>query len=407
MNISVIGLGKLGLPMCAVFASKGHFVLGIDNSPKAVKAAQKGVPQIPEQGVKTLLAEYPVAFSTSYERLSKTDITFIIVPTPTDKEEEGFSNQYVLTAIRDVGKQLREKQEYHLVVIVSTVMPGSMKQIQTELEQTAKKPCGEHLGLCYSPEFIALGTVIRDMQYPDILLIGERDKKAGQHLTGFLRTISPDAAVHRMNFQEAEITKLCLNVALCSRIALANLIGRFLHQTGNKPGVASAAIGDDHRIGHAYMKPGAPVGGPCLPRDTKALTVALKKYGIDSSLPDTLTQETYSFISYLVQDFQKYLLPEQTVAILGWSYKPGTPIVEDSAAPKLAAILLRAGFKVIGHDPQAKIDFPSVTVMKSVDSCLEQAQGVFVHTPWPEYKEIKHEQLRGKHVIDFWNITGE
>src|SRR5919197_1168053 len=170
MRIALVGLEKLGAPQAAVLASKGNEVLGIDVNPTAVQLVNEGRAPVQEPGLQDLV-------SASRDRLSATtdlgaaadrDVTILLVPTPSD-ERGAFSNAYVLAAIEGVGRGLASKGEYHVVVIGSTVMPGSCDgEIRATLERVSGRNVGESLGLCYSPEFIALGNVIRNMLEPDM-----------------------------------------------------------------------------------------------------------------------------------------------------------------------------------------------------------------------------------------------
>lgn len=402
-GLAVVGLGKLGLAMVAVYASKGYDVLGIDVSQRAVDAARAAEPLSPEPGVRELLkrSRKRTEFSLDFKGVSKAEMTFIIVPTPTEPGEDGFSNDYVLAAIREVGKALRKRRTYHIVVIVSTVMPGSTNGvIRSALEKAAVKKVGRKLGLCYNPEFVALGSVVRNMLNADVQLIGESDGKAGRALAGFHRTITPDVPLRRMPFREAEFAKLLLNVALSSRITYANMVGRIADSMGCDARKILGAITCDSRIGEKFMRPGSPVEGPCLPRDVKALMQVLDDSGIPSDLPRAMTNEN----AYLLRHVRDLLLSGGPcrVAILGWSYKPGTPLTDESAAFPLAEMLLNAGCRVTGYDPEAKIDAKDVDVADSAEGCIEYADKVYVHTPWPEFADL---DVGKRKLVDFWNIV--
>ena len=190
MRISVIGLGKLGSPMAACFAANGFTTIGVDVNETYVAAINDGRPPVYEPQLAELLAEGRsclTATTDTVDAVARTDATFVIVPTPSD-ENGGFALDYVLQAMEAIGQALREKNTYHLVVLTSTVLPGATGGLVLEtLERTSEKHVGSDFGLCYSPEFIALGTVIRDFLNPDFLLIGESDEHAGQVLADLYR----------------------------------------------------------------------------------------------------------------------------------------------------------------------------------------------------------------------------
>lgn len=404
-RVAVIGLGKLGLAICAVYASKGYDVLGVDVSETAVKAAKAGKPLTPESLVPELLRanRLRLKFNTKFDGIVDADMSFVIVPTPTKPGERGFANDYILSAIKSIGKVLRKRKAYHIVVITSTVMPGATDGvIRSALEKALGKKVGKEIGLCYNPEFVALGTVVQNMLHADIQLIGESDEKAGKMLAGFHRVITPDVPLHRMSFREAELTKLLLNVALSSRITYANMVGRIADTMNCDAHKILDAITGDSRIGKKFMRPGSPVEGPCLPRDVQALTQVLDDCDIPSDLPQAMTNEN----AYLLRHVRDLLLAGGPcrVAILGWSYKPGTPLTDESAAFPLAEMLLNAGCRVNGYDPEATITIKGVDVYDNVVDCIKYADKIYVHTPWPEFADISKVKLQGKDIVDYWGV---
>ena len=205
--VSIVGLGKLGAPMAACFASRGFRVIGVDMDEGKVAALNAGRAPVFEPGLEELV-------STARDRLSATtnlgeavlasDVTFVVVATPSD-ERGGFSLRYVLPACEQIGAALAQKTDFHTVVLTSTVMPGSMGgPVRAALEEASGKRAGVDFGLCYSPEFIALGSVIRDFLNPDFLLVGESDPRAGDQLASLYHAVvETDAPVARMNFVNA------------------------------------------------------------------------------------------------------------------------------------------------------------------------------------------------------------
>ena len=184
MRIAVVGLGKLGAPLAAVLASKGNQVLGIDVNPEVVRLVNEGRAPVEEPGLHELMSasQNRLSATTELAAAAEQDASILLVPTPSD-ERGAFSNEHVLAAVEEIGRALRGREDYHVVVVASTVMPGSCDaEIRPTLEGASGRRLGENLGLCYSPEFIALGSVIRDMLEPDMVLIGESDAQAGDLL---------------------------------------------------------------------------------------------------------------------------------------------------------------------------------------------------------------------------------
>src|SRR6266403_179735 len=229
-SVSVIGLGKLGAPMAACFATRGFRVIAADMDPQKVDAIGRGVPPVHEPGLAELLLESKGRLSATQDTeaaVRDSEATFIVVGTPSEPDG-GFSLRYVIPTCEAIGRALRSKNSFHLVVVTSTVMPGSTGgEIKSALERASGKRCGEDFGLCYSPEFIALGTVIRDFLNPDFLLIGESDPRTGDVLSDiYAHTCKNSATVARMNFINAEITKLAVNTYITTKISYANMLAR-------------------------------------------------------------------------------------------------------------------------------------------------------------------------------------
>ena len=215
MKLSVIGLGKLGSPMAAVFAAAGHDVIGLDLNPDYVAALAAGRAPVDEPQLQDMIDAgrlHLSATSSFDEAVLGSDITFIIVPTPSGPTGY-FTNRFVIQAVEEIGAVLRRKEGYHLVVITSTVMPGSTGgPIAEALEFSSGRRIGDTVGLCYNPEFIALGSVVRDMLHPDFILIGESDPHAGDLLAEVYSTsCAKSPLIRRMNWVNAEVTKISVN----------------------------------------------------------------------------------------------------------------------------------------------------------------------------------------------------
>src|SRR4051794_6601210 len=227
-HISIVGLGKLGASMAAAIASRGHEVIGVDITHRAVDAVNAGQAPVQETGLEELIAANRArlrATMSHEEAIHDSELTFVIVPTPSD-ERGAFSLQYALYAFREIGRALKAKKEWHTVVLTSTVLPGATRYgLVPALEHHSGKRAGDEIGVCYSPEFIALGSVVRDFLNPDFLLIGEIDARSGAHLeTCYRDIVGPDVPVRRMTLENAELAKIALNSFLTTKITFANML---------------------------------------------------------------------------------------------------------------------------------------------------------------------------------------
>jgi UDPglucose 6-dehydrogenase len=225
---SIIGLGKLGASMAAAIASRGFHVIGVDVSERTVEALNSGRGPVQETGLDELVdrnRERLRGTTSHRDAVLNSDISFVIVPTPSDNRG-AFSLQYATFAFRELGKALREKRDYHLIVLTSTVLPGATRfGLLPVLERESGKKCGPDFGLCYSPEFIALGSVIRDFLSPDFNLIGEFDERSGAFLEAcYAQVMLNNAPARRMSIENAELTKIAVNTYVTTKVTFANML---------------------------------------------------------------------------------------------------------------------------------------------------------------------------------------
>ena len=397
MNISVIGLGKLGSPLAAVFASKGFSVVGTDLNVGLVQAINEGRAPVDEPRLQEFITEHQPrlrATADCAEAVLDSDISFVIVPTPSD-ETGRFSNEFVLKAMATVGAALRRKDGYHIVVITSTVMPGSMDaEIQPALERHSGRRVGEHLGLCYNPEFIALGSVIRDMLRPDMILIGESDAKAGEALEEiYRRSCESQPAIRRMNYVNAELTKISVNTFVTTKISYANMLADICDRIpGANVDVVTQAVGSDSRIGTKYLRGAIGYGGPCFPRDNVAFASLARSIGARAELAeatDTINRYQVDRVLAAIQS----RAASGRVGVLGLSYKPDTAVVEQSQGVALVERLQAQGYEVVAYDPKAVSAAQAALLSPfeaaaSAEECVLAASVVVVMTPWEEFRSV-------------------
>jgi UDPglucose 6-dehydrogenase len=414
MRVSVVGMGKLGAPIVAVLAAKGYDVVGIDANPVLVEKINNHVAPVEEPGLQELLTEHRARISATQDwsqAIGTTEMTTVIVPTPSGADG-AFRNDHVLSVMEDIGRVLARKSQYHLVVVHSTTMPGSVDgPIRERLERASGRKVGRDLGLCYNPEFIALGDVINGLLHPDFVLIGESDKKAGDLLEGVYRkVVGPHANIARMNFVNAELTKISVNTYVTMKISFANTLGEICDRLqGADVSVVADAIGRDTRIGKKYLKPAIGYGGPCFPRDTIAFGRVAHLAGGKADLALATEAINRRQVLRLIETIRD-LIPSGIVAVLGLSYKPQTPVIEESQGVMLAKALADEGYEVVAHDPMALGPAQSVlgTTVKleaSVQEAVSQADVVAIVTPWKEYAALSPEWLandRSCFIIDCW-----
>lgn len=414
MRISIIGNGKLGLTMAAVYAEAGHNVLCVDSNKELIDNLSKGICAIKETGLNELFQKHKsmMEFSSDYSKVKDTSISFIIVPTPS-KKDGSFSNSYVLSAIKGICESIKDSKEYHLIVVVSTVMPGSCADVFIPEIKNYGNMFGEHVGLCYNPEFIALGEVIKGMKFPDTLLVGESDTKAGDILESFHRmTLNPMPPIHRMSLWNAEVSKLSLNCYITMKISYANMIAELCEQipTGNAYDVLGM-VGEDKRVGPKYLKPGLGFSGVCFPRDNRAFQFMASRNNAMCML-SSATQAINDRHNDRYAQKAKQIIGsgDHKIAILGISYKPYTGLTEESAALKIIKELTSSGecrCDIRVYDPMAKYEGVGKQV-EIVEEALKGADLAIICTPWPEFRNISastFKTLMAKpNVLDCWGI---
>lgn len=418
MDIGVIGLGKLGTPLAAVLASKGHNVIGIDLNPTAVAALNEGRAPVAEPGLQERVdaaGSRLRATSNFMDAIPATDISFVVVPTPSGPGGH-FSNRFVLDAVRRIGAALRTTQRYHVVNITSTVMPGSTGgAIHETLEQSSGRTIGQDVGLTYNPEFIALGSVVRDLVHPDMLLIGESDRRAGDVLeTVYRGTVEGNPPVHRMNWVNAELTKISVNTFVTTKISFANMLAEICeHLPGADVDTVTAALGNDSRIGPKYLRGALGYGGPCFPRDNVALAALARGLDVIPDIAVATDAINRRQVDRAVSVASRLASGTATIAVLGMAYKPHTPVVEESQGVMIARALATAGHAVLIADPVAlesamAVLGDAVTAMGSVQSAIQAASVVVISTPAPEFRELTPADFADggmrRTVLDCWRV---
>jgi len=416
-RISVVGLGKLGAPLAACYADKGHRVIGVDVDPRIVRLINEGRPPVFERGLDELLIRCRGRLTATDDyacAVAESDVTIIIVPTPSDATG-AFSLRYVLSASKRIGEALRHKDGYHVVALTSTVLPGATEgEIKPVLEARSGKRYGRGFGLCYSPEFIALGSVIRDLRNPDFVLVGESDARAGDEVASLVRTIAEnDPPVARMNIVNAEITKLAVNTFVTTKITFANMLARICERMADADvDVVTDALGLDSRIGRKYLRGALGYGGPCFPRDNVALRYVARRLGVQATLAEATDAVNREQVPLLTEVVKSRLPVGGSVGVLGLAYKPDTDVVEESQGLAFTQSLLDAGIPVIVYDPAASDNAKraltgSVRFASSAAECCRDADVVVVMTAWEEFRRIGPADFDGSRrpvIVDCWRI---
>lgn len=398
--IAVVGLGKLGLPLALLLAESGQDVMGVDVNPDLLDSLKRSQPQHHEPHLNEMLAEWgpSIDWRSDPADAAECELVFIVVPTPS-LPSGAFDVSLVELVVRSIGEASTRGHRTALVV-TSTVNPGDCVGVLTEALRTAA-PSGD-LSLVYSPEFIALGDVFMGMRRPDLILIGETERWAGDRVLTALRLIRPgqpegwiegqqtrghSPAVHRLSLTDAEIAKLGLNVGLCVKLAYASTVSALVAAHGGNPRQVADAIGADHRIGRAFLSPGPPPAGPCLPRDGVAFIESSAKVGLAAPMVVASQDESSWQRGRILRRITDRTEPDAEVLLLGMTYKPGTEVADGAIGPWLAN-RLQDRYAVTWADPG-----PHVQAM------VEDAATVVLCTDDPAWRDLDYS---GRTVVDLW-----
>lgn len=420
MKLSVIGLGKLGACSAACFAAKGFEVIGVDINNEYVDSINNGKAPVYEPRLQELITSAKDRLKATHDyddAIRNSDITFLIVPTPS-KPNGHFSDQYLRAALEPLSLALKKSQKpYHLFVITSTVSPGNINEDLIPLiEKLSGRKVNQDFGICYNPEFIALGSVIHDFLNPDLVLIGESSRSAGDRLEEIYKRVCENQPhVARMSLVSAEIAKISLNAYVTMKISYANTLAAICEQIPDADiDAITGALGADKRISPYYLKGGLAFGGPCFPRDNRAFISFAGKYGCEAKLAEATDTVNQSQVHHLAELVLKNLAPapDRSVSILGLAYKANTPVIEESAAVKLIGELLKENVKIVVYDPlamdQARLQFgESVAYAESVRDCVSRSPLWVITTPAYEFNALDDSVITHNPttIIDCWRVV--
>jgi UDPglucose 6-dehydrogenase len=348
-NISIIGVGKLGLCLALNLEKVGYNVLGVDIFESYVNSLNNKNFVSPEPFVNEYLRQSKnIEFTTEIKKSLENDIIFIVVNTPStyDYKYDHKNIDDIAEKLISFGKQKRRKD----LIINCTTFPGYSDELQGRL-----KPYNYFVS--YNPEFIAQGSIIMDQQNCDNVLIGEADVQAGdliQKLYSDFCVKNPD--FNRMTRTEAEITKISVNCFLTTKISYANMIGDIALRYGSNPDTILKAIGTDSRIGSKYLNYGYGFGGPCFPRDNRALSKCAEEVGIDAVISKATDIMNEKHLEYQI-DFFKEKNKNKTVSVeLDYiTYKKESVSIEESQQLKFAIGLKESGYKVKIKDQRPEV----------------------------------------------------
>lgn len=418
-SVTIIGLGYVGIVTAACLSSRGILTYCYDIDAEKLSKIRSGTSPIFEPGLEELIrssvkAERLIPIDDPETGLSRSNYTFIMVGTPSLDDGSADLSQ-VLSAAAMVGKALRKIHRRHVVVLRSTVPPGTtLGPFLSTLESTSGKRCGDDFGLCFNPEFLREGSAVEDTFSPDRIVIGCIDRRSGEELLELYREFYRDhlPPVIFTSPTSAELIKYANNAFLAMKISFINMIARLCEKfPGGNVDEVAAGIGADKRIGPYFLRAGLGWGGSCFPKDLRALRKTFIDVGITPHLIDAtiaINDEQVSWVCSLLEH-ELSGLSDRRIAILGAAFKEFTDDVRESQAIRLANMLLARNAIISIYDPAATRNISKalderVNIASSISECIENADAVVIATPWPDFRDIGPELLKekmsGKIIID-------
>lgn len=358
MRVSVFGLGYVGCVSAACLARDGHEVIGVDVSPEKVHLTNSGRSPIVEAGLEELMSEMVKAgrlrsTQDGATAVQDTEISVIAVGTPSN-HNGSLDLKYIERVSQKIGEAIAEKEDYHLIIERSTILPGTvMNTMVPILEKHSGKSVGAGFGVSMNPEFLRESSAIHDYDHPGQIVIGEYDPRSGDLVAELYKSVN--APVVRTSIATAEMVKYVYNTFHAVKIAFANEIGNLCksHEIDGRE-VMDIFCGDKElNISTAYLKPGFAFGGSCLPKDTRALVYRAKEHDIDIPLLNSLLPSNECQINRGIEMVER--TGRKKIGVLGLSFKSGTDDVRESPMVPLIETLFGRGYDIRVYDESIKL----------------------------------------------------
>jgi GDP-mannose 6-dehydrogenase len=359
MRIIVWGLGYVGTVTAACLAQLGHEVVGVEPNLTKVDALNAGTTVIKEPGLQVLISQMVAsgrlrATQSGIGCVPWADVSLICVGTPTGADGSPMLD-YVRQVATDIGRGLRDKRRYHVVVVRSTVFPGTTRSILRQLvEEQSGGQAGRDFGLVSNPEFMRETKAITDFYAPPYIVIGEFDSQSGDQIELLYRDVKAD--IYRVSLEEAEILKIVNNAFHALKVGFANEIGRVCERLELDSRAVMRLVCADTKlnISSAYLQPGFAFGGSCLPKDLRSLTYNARQLGAEIPILDAVLPSNRIQVEAARRKVHE--LGGGRVAVLGLTFKPSTDDLRESPAISLIRDLWQDGVDVLVHDPDVDPD---------------------------------------------------
>lgn len=421
MNVTVFGVGYVGLVQGAALAEVGHNVVCVDIDTDKITQLTQGKIPIYEPGLTQVVKDNYVLdrldFTTDAKRgVEHADICFIAVGTPPD--EDGSAD---LTYVLSVAKTIAEHMNHDLIVVnKSTVPVGTGDKVRAEIDACLHQRQKDFtFDVVSNPEFLKEGSALKDCMEPDRIIVGTDSKAAAAKMHALYQPFlqRADQFIH-MDIRSAELTKYAANCMLATKISFMNEIANLAERLGADVESVKHGIGSDPRIGSKFINPGCGYGGSCFPKDVEALIRTAAEVDYQAEILEAVTstnqRQKQVLFNKLSHQF-KGNLEGKTIAVWGLAFKPNTDDMREAPSRTLMESLWQAGASVQAYDPEAMTECERIygnrsdlTLMPDMMSALDGADALVICTEWPVFKtpdfdEVKN-KLSAKLIIDGRNL---
>jgi GDP-mannose 6-dehydrogenase len=423
LKVSVFGLGYVGTVSAACLASDGHQVIGVDPVQTKVNLINEGRSPIVEAEINELISSTTRsgalrAITDPGQAIKTTELSFVCVGTPS-QANGNLDLRYIRRICEQIGETLKDKKERHTVVIRSTVLPGTMRQIVIPvLEELSRKKAGRDFGLCHNPEFLREGSAVRDFKEPPKTVIGEVDETSGSLLAELYKKL--EAPLIRTSLEAAEMVKYVDNCWHALKIGFANEIGNISKALGIDAHEVMKIFCQDKKlnISPAYLLPGFAFGGSCLPKDLRALNYKARSNDLQLPILSSILPSNEMQVNRGLQLIMSK--GHKRIGVLGFSFKAGTDDLRESPVIEIIERLLGKGYELRIYDRNVNIaslvganrDFilnriPHISklMVDRMDAVLDYAETIVIGNKDSEFQRVTERLREGQSVVDFVRIT--
>jgi len=416
-KVSILGTGFIGLCSAACFAEKDIMVLASTHNEKKAKMINEGRAPFYEADLQEMMdnikankPELLQCLTDPVKAVLETDLSMITQGTPM-REDKSIDLGYIESTAREIGEALKQKDKYHLVVVRSTVVPGTSRNLVGKIitEVSGKEP-GKDFGLCMQPEFLAEGRSIEDSLRPDRIVIGGFDEKSGELLQEFYEYFYDDhlenCPILRMNLESAELVKYGNNCLLSTKISYANEFANFAELVPNVDiSQVMKGVGLDYRINSRFLRAGVGFGGSCFHKDVNAIKAWSKSKGYISRLLEAVLGINDDQAIHIVNIAEELAgkLAGKRVTLLGLAFKPGTDDMREAASIRVVNELRKRGIiDLIGYDPKAnetaEIELgDKIIYANSIEEALKESECALLITEWDDFAALTPDDFK-KHM---------